>query len=287
LTHSFDIRNTQKIEELFEKNNFKAVIHTAAQPSHDWSEQEPITDFSINAFATLNILEIIRKQSPKTVFVFTSTNKVYGDQPNKLPIKEFKTRYDLPKKHKFYKGINESMSIDQSIHSVFGVSKTSADLMVQEYGKNFGLYTVGFRCGCLTGSGRAGTKLHGFLSYLVKSIKEKQSYTIIGYKGKQVRDNLHVSDLVAAFDTFIQKPKKGAVYNLGGGRESSISVIEAIELAKETLNIDKVKIKKINKPRTGDHIWYITDFKKFQNDYPNWSPKMSIKDTILDVKNSL
>lgn len=281
--HNFDIRDTVKLKKLFEKNKFYAVIHTAAQPSHDWSAKEPLTDFSINAVATLNILELIRTKNRKAIFIFTSTNKVYGDHPNSLPLKEEKTRYELPKNHKLYSGIDESMSLDQSIHSVFGVSKTAADLLVQEYGKNFGIHTGIFRCGCLTGSGHAGTKLHGFLAYLVKSLKENKKYTIIGYKGKQVRDNLHVNDLVRAFDEFIQNPKKGAVYNMGGGRDLSVSILEAIELTKKLLHLSSVKYTYTPEPRVGDHIWYVTNFHKFQKDFPQWKPAMSIEDIIVDI----
>lgn len=268
--HSFDIRNTKKIEELFKKNKFDLIIHTAAQPSHDWAARDPQTDFSINAGATLSLLEAYRTYCPDAVFLFTSTNKVYGDRPNSLPLIERATRYELPKNHQFYQGINESMSIDNTLHSVFGVSKTAADIMVQEYGKYFNLATGIFRCGCITGPAHSAARLHGFLAYLVQSIARGTSYTIYGYKGKQVRDNIHAYDLVTAFYEFYKKPKKGGVYNMGGGRHSNTSIIEAIAQIESLLG-KKAKVKIITTPRIGDHQWYISDVSKFKKDYPNWS----------------
>lgn len=267
--HQIDIRDNAKLEKIFKTTEFDLIIHTAAQPSHDWAAREPITDFSINALGTLYLLENFRKYSPKAGFIFTSTNKVYGDTPNYLPLIELETRYELPKDHKYYKGIDESMSIDDSKHSIFGASKVAADVMVQEYGKYFGLNTVVFRGGCLTGPAHSGAKLHGFLAYLIKCIANGEEYTIFGYKGKQVRDNIHSFDLVNAFYEFYKNPKQGEVYNMGGSRHSNTSMIEAIKKAEEILG-KKARVKYINKNRIGDHIWYISDVSKFQNHYPEW-----------------
>ena len=264
-----DIRDNDKLEDIFKKNKFDLIIHTAAQPSHDWAAKEPLTDFGVNAVGTLNLLEKYRKYSPEGVFIFTSTNKVYGDTPNYLPLLEQETRFEMPKKHKYYKGIDESMSIDNSKHSIFGASKVAADVMVQEYGKYFGLNTVAFRGGCLTGPQHSGAKLHGFLAYLIKCIATGTPYTIFGYKGKQVRDNIHSFDLVNAFYQFYLKPRQGEVYNIGGSRHSNISMLEAIKSAEKILG-KKAKVKYTDENRSGDHIWYISDVSKFQSHYPNW-----------------
>lgn len=269
-THiNVDIRNEKKINEIFKKNKIDLIIHTAAQPSHDWAAKEPLTDFTINALGTHILLEAFRKYAPEAVFIFTSTNKVYGDNPNKLPLKELKTRYELPKGHKFYSGINETMSLDDAIHSIFGVSKTAADLMVQEYGRYFNLKTGIFRGGCLTGPAHSAASLHGFLAYLVSSIVHRRVYTIFGYKGKQVRDNIHSFDVINAFYHFYQNPRAGEVYNLGGSRYSNISVMEAIGKI-EKISGKKAKIKYEPKNRIGDHIWYISDVSKFESHYPKW-----------------
>lgn len=267
--YDIDIRNKKTIEELFKGNKIDLIIHAAAQPSHDWAAREPLTDFTINALGTLILLEAFRKYSSDAVFIFTSTNKVYGDNPNKLPLKELTTRYELPINHKFYKGIDESMSLDNTTHSIFGVSKTSADLMVQEYGRYFNLKTGVFRGGCLTGVAHSAAQLHGFLAYLVSSIVNQKVYTIFGYKGKQVRDNIHSFDVVNAFYHFYKKPRIGEVYNLGGSRYSNISVIEAIEKIEKICG-KKAKIKYEPKNRIGDHIWYISDISKFKSHYPKW-----------------
>jgi CDP-paratose 2-epimerase len=277
--HDFDIRNNTKINDLFREKRFNLIIHTAAQPSHDWAAREPITDFSVNANATLIILEAVRNYAKEAIFIFTSTNKVYGDNPNKLDFIELKTRYELPRNHKFYKGINESMSIDNTTHSIFGVSKTAADLMVQEYGRYFGLRTVVFRCGCLTGQAHAAVKLHGFLAYLVKCIKERKPYSIIGFKGKQVRDNLHAYDLITAFDEYYKRPRIGEFYNMGGSRHSNISIIEAISKIEKILD-KKAKTTYVDFSRKGDHQWYISDVTKFQNHYPKWNYTYSIDKVI-------
>lgn len=268
--YNFDIRDENKLEEIFKNNSFDLIIHTAAQPSHDWAAKEPLTDFSINATATALLLENMRRYCLDSVFIFTSTNKVYGDTPNRLPLIELETRYELPKKHKFYNGINETMNIDTSLHSIFGASKVAADVMVQEYGKYFGLKTVSFRGGCLTGPAHAGAKLHGFLAYLIKCIKEEVPYTIFGYKGKQVRDNIHSYDLVNAFYHFYKKPRKGEVYNIGGARHSNTSILEAIKRIEKILS-KKAKIKYSKKNRIGDHIWYISNVSKFKSHYPSWN----------------
>ena len=267
--YGVDIRDRKTIAELFQKYTFDLIIHTAAQPSHDWAAKEPLTDFSVNALATLILLEATRRYAKDAVFIFTSTNKVYGDTPNRLPLVELKTRWELIKTHIFFKGIDESMSIDNSKHSIFGVSKLAADVMVQEYGKYFGMKTVAFRGGCLTGPTHSGTKLHGFLAYLIRCIARGDAYTIYGYKGKQVRDNIHSFDMVNAFYHFYQKPRSGEIYNIGGSRHSNTSILEVIS---KTENIfgKKAKIKYIDKPRNGDHIWYVSDVSKFKAHYPDW-----------------
>lgn len=278
--YSVDIRNNKKIEEVFKKYKFDLIIHTAAQPSHDWAAKEPFTDFTVNANGTLVMLENYRKYCPEAVFIFTSTNKVYGDLPNSLPLIEKNKRYELPKKHKYYNGIDESMSIDNSKHSIFGASKVAADIMVQEYGKYFNLPTGVFRGGCLTGSAHSGTQLHGFLAYLAKCVATGKKYTVFGYKGKQVRDNIHSFDLVNMFWNFYKKPRCGEVYNAGGSRHSNISMVEAIEKLEKMLNKKAVyEYKEDN--RIGDHIWYISDVSKFKKHYPKWKYKYNI-DMILE-----
>ena len=267
--YDYDIRDEQKIESLFKEFSFDVIIHTAAQPSHDWAAREPITDFTINANATLILLENYRKYCPGSAFIFTSTNKVYGDRPNTLPLKEADTRYELPQDHEFFNGINESMSIDNSKHSLFGASKLAADILVQEYGKYFNLKTGVFRGGCLTGPVHSATELHGFLAYLIKCVATGRKYTIFGYKGKQVRDNIHSFDLVNMFWHFYNNPGCGEVYNAGGSRHSNISVLEAIAKAEKLLG--KKAVYEYNESsRAGDHMWYITDVSKFKRDYPVW-----------------
>ncbi len=277
---AFDIRDEKKLRNLFKNVKFDLIIHTAAQPSHDWSAKEPVTDFTVNAYATILLLENYRTYCPDAVFIFTSTNKVYGSNPNLLPFVELETRWELPAGHRYYHGIQETMSLDNTIHSLFGVSKTSADLLVQEYGKYFGLRTTVFRCGCLTGPMHSAAKLHGFLAYLIKSIKEGKEYTIIGYKGKQVRDNMHSVDLVKACYEVYKRPKKGEVYNMGGSRHSNISVLEAIQKV-ETVLDKKATITYSSKPRIGDHKWYISDVSKFKTHYPTWQYTYDI-DTIIN-----
>jgi CDP-paratose 2-epimerase len=277
---NIDIRDVEKIKELFSKEKFDLIIHCAAQPSHDWAAKDPYTDFTINANGTLYLLDNFRKYCPDAVFIFTSTNKVYGDTPNLLPLIEKETRFELPEGHKYYNGIDESMSIDNSKHSLFGVSKLAADLLVQEYGKYFNLKTTVFRGGCLTGPAHSGTELHGFLAYLIKCIKTGRKYSIYGYKGKQVRDNIHSYDLVNAFYHCYLKPGYGEVYNMGGSRHSNISIIEAIKKI-EKLTGKKANTEYVDENRSGDHIWYISDVSKFKSHYHEWEYKYNI-DMILE-----
>ncbi len=279
-----NICKIKEIEKIFKKykDKINLVIHSAAQPSHDWAASNPELDFNVNAIGTLNMLRLSKKfLQKKTPFIYMSTNKVYGDNPNKLKIKKNKLRFKLINK-KLSGGINEKMSIDNCVHSFFGASKLSADIMVQEYGNNFGMNTVCFRAGCITGSKHSGAKLHGFLSYLVKRSLSEKKYTIIGYSGYQVRDNIHSSDLVNCFWEYYKKPKKGAVYNIGGGKKCSCSVLEAIKIIENKIN-KKIKINFIKKARTGDHMWWITDNKKFQNDYPKFKIKHNIQSIIEEI----
>ena len=268
------------VDFFLKEGPFDLIIHTAAQPSHDWAVKEPSTDFNINANGTLNLLEHYRKYSPQAVFIFTSTNKVYGDSPNVLEYNELLTRYTPVNQTLALNGFNESLSIDQSTHSLFGVSKTAADLLVQEYGRYFKLSTVIFRGGCLTGPNHSGVELHGFLSYLVKCAKTKTPYKIFGYNGKQVRDNISSTDLISAFDCYYNKPKEpGSVYNIGGGSYSNCSVLEAIDTIESILNT-KLTILFEPNARHGDHQWWITDTTKFKKDFPNWKQQDNIQ-TIL------
>ena len=282
--YNIDIRNTSGLEKIFRKynKNIKLILHCAAQPSHDYGKNFPIIDFNINATGTLNLLELTKKFCSDAPFIFMSTNKVYGDNPNKLNFTEKKTRWELKKTHKYYSGIDENFSIDSCTHSFFGVSKTYADLIVQEYGKNVGLKTVCFRSGCITGPNHSGAKLHGFLSYLVKLTLSKKKYSIIGYKGKQVRDNLHSYDLVNCFWHFFKKPRVGEIYNMGGGRYSNCSIIEALDMV-ENLTGFNIKEQKIKTPRIGDHIWYISSLKKFKKHYPKWKQKYNTKKIIEEL----
>ena len=288
LHHNLDIRNSAGIEKIFKKYKKKIsiIIHCAAQPSHDYGKNFPKLDFDVNAFGTLNLLELTKKYCSDAVFIFMSTNKVYGDNPNKLKFIEKKDRWELSKKSQFYNGITENFSIDECTHSFFGVSKTYADLIVQEYGNNVGLKTVCFRAGCITGPNHQGVPLHGFLSYLVKNCYEKKEYDLIGYKGKQVRDNLHSLDLVNCFWEYYKKPKPGKIYNMGGGRYSNCSIIEAINIFQKLTNIE-VKKNIIKKPRVGDHIWYISSLKRFKKDYTKWKQKYDTKKIIDELLSNL
>lgn len=284
--HNIDIRDYAGLEPIFKKygTDIKIVVHTAAQPSHDWAAKEPITDFTINANGTLNFLELTRLHCPKAVFIFTSTNKVYGDTPNFLPLVELEKRWEIDESHAYFKnGIDENMSIDNSKHSVFGASKVAADVMVQEYGKYFDMNTAVFRGGCLTGPQHSGAKLHGFLSYLMKCAITKDHYTIFGYKGKQVRDNIHAWDLVNMFWHFYQNPQSGGqVYNAGGGRFSNCSMLEAIEIC-EKITGNKMNYSYTDDNRSGDHIWYISDLTKFKAHYPAWDHKYDLDTTMTQI----
>ena len=279
-----DIREEYFLKSLFKKhgNAIGVVIHTAAQTSHDWAKKNPLMDYSVNADATLYLLESVRQYTSDAVFIFTSTNKVYGDTPNSLPLLELETRWELPESHRYFLGINESMSIDQSKHSVFGASKVAADIMVQEYGKYFGMKTTVFRGGCLTGPAHSGTKLHGFLAYLIRCIARGDEYTIFGYQGKQVRDNIHSLDLVNAFNEVYKNPRQGEVYNIGGSRHSNTSMLEAIAKAEKILG-KKAKYKIVKTARSGDHIWYISDVSKFKSHYPGWNYKYDGDQIIDDI----
>tara|TARA_B100001248_G_scaffold191487_1_gene146644 strand:- start:355 stop:1404 length:1050 start_codon:yes stop_codon:yes gene_type:complete len=281
---NIDIVNYQSLKKIFKKYNkkIKVIIHAAAQPSHDWAKDKPFIDFEINAKGTLNLLELTKLYCPDAPFIFMSTNKVYGDNPNFLPIYEKKTRWEIKRNHRFKNGIDETMSVDNCTHSFFGASKTYADLIVQEYGKNTGLKTACFRAGCITGPKHSGAKLHGFLSYLVKTSIKKREYSIIGYKGKQVRDNIHSYDLVSSFWEFFKNPTKGEVYNTGGGRYSNCSIIEALNIVEKIAGI-KIKRKILTKNRVGDHIWYITDMKKFKKKYPKWKQNYSTYKIIQEL----
>lgn len=283
--HALDIRNQDGVFSLFKRlgKRITCVVHTAAQPSHDWAAREPFTDFSVNATGTLVMLEALRLHCPDASFIFTSTNKVYGDTPNSLPLVERDLRWEVSPTHYFHEhGIDESMSIDQSRHSVFGASKVAADVMTQEYGRYFGLKTGVFRGGCLTGPAHSGAELHGFLAYLVKCAIEERKYTIFGYRGKQVRDNIHSFDLVNAFWHFHQAPKPGETYNMGGSRHSNCSVLEAIDLI-ERLSGKQLRYEISDQARSGDHIWWVSDIRKFQRDYPGWSYRYDLETIISEI----
>jgi len=295
--YNIDIRDYNKLNEIFSKysSDIDIVIHTAAQPSHDWAAKEPLTDFSINATGTMNMLEVTRLNCPKATFIFTSTNKVYGDRPNynydtgkiddyNLLIKEFESRYEgINRITGELSSIDETMSIDNTKHSVFGSSKVAADIMCQEYGKYFGMNVGIFRGGCLTGPNHAGAELHGFLSYLVKCIVNDKPYTIFGYKGKQVRDNIHSWDLVNMFWHFHQNPKKGEVYNAGGGRDNSTSILEAINTINRIAGTNWSNYTISEENRIGDHIWYISDLTKFKTNYPDWNITINLEETIKQM----
>ncbi len=279
-----DIRDELLIKNIFAEfgDDVKLIIHTAAQPSHDWAAHSPMTDFTVNANGTLVLLEATRKYCPGAVFIFTSTNKVYGDTPNRLPLVETDTRWEIAEDHKYYNGISEDMSIDSCMHSLFGASKVAADILVQEYGKYFDMRTASFRGGCLTGPNHSGTQLHGFLAYLVKCTVNNTPYTVFGYKGKQVRDNIHSYDLIQAFDHFYQNPRIGEVYNIGGSRHSHCSMLEAIQIA-EQVSGQQLEYTYQDSNRMGDHIWYVSDVSKFQRHYPDWKLTKNLTDIISEI----
>lgn len=287
--HSVDIRNEVEIQKIFDGYNedIKVIIHTAAQPSHDWAAKDPFKDFSVNANGTLVLLENFRKYCPRAVFIFTSTNKVYGDSPNELPLVELENRWEINESHPYFQfGIDENLRIDRTKHSLFGASKVAADVLVQEYGLYFNLKTGIFRGGCLTGPGHSGTALHGFLAYLMKCAITGSHYTIFGYKGKQVRDNIHSYDLVNMFYHFYRNPRSGEVYNAGGSRHSNCSMLEAIKICEEITG-KKMNFSYNNDNRIGDHIWYISDVRKFKNHYPDWNYKYNLEDILSQIHSAL
>jgi CDP-paratose 2-epimerase len=279
-----DIRDREGVEGLFARygREIELVVHTAAQPSHDWAASDPHTDFGVNAVGTLNLLQAAREHTPDATFVFCSTNKVYGDRPNFLPLVETDTRLELPEDHRWFGGIDLEMPIDACTHSIFGVSKAAADLMVQEYGRYFDMPTVCFRGGCLTGPQHAGAQLHGFLAYLMKCTVTGQPYTIFGYGGKQVRDNIHAADVVRAFGAFHVNPRPSAVYNLGGGRQSNVSMLEAIAMC-EQISGRTLDYTLSDEARIGDHRWWISDLEAFQHDHPDWRLTYGIEDVLRDI----
>jgi CDP-paratose 2-epimerase len=279
-----DIRDTDGIDRLFRAHaaELELVIHAAAQPSHDWAATEPVTDFTINANGTLNLLEAARRHKPEATFVFTSTNKVYGDHPNFLPLEERPTRLDLPDDHRYHGGIDTTMSIDATLHSLYGASKVAADVVVQEYGRYFEMPTVCFRAGCITGPNHAGARLHGFLSYLMRCTVTGTPYTIYGYQGKQVRDNIHGADLARAFAAFHEAPRAAAVYNIGGGRESNCSLLEAIDVC-ERISGQTLEWSLGEAPRLGDHRWWISDLEPFRADYPEWRLEYGIEEVLREI----
>lgn len=287
--YSIDIRDDKAVEELFAGygNDIKLIVHTAAQPSHDWAAKDPFKDFTVNANGTLVLLEMTRRHCQNAVFIFTSTNKVYGDTPNFLPLVELDTRWEINESHPYFKnGIDEKMSIDQTKHSLFGASKVAADVLVQEYGKYFDMKTGVFRGGCLTGPNHSGTQLHGFLSYLMKCAITGDHYTVFGYKGKQVRDNIHSFDLVNMFWHFYQNPRCGEVYNAGGSRHSNCSMQEGIAICEEITG-KKMNYSYSETNRIGDHIWWISDVSKFKAHYPEWDFKFNITDILTQIHNSM
>ncbi len=279
-----DIRDREAVDRVFKEfgKDIALIVHTAAQPSHDWAAREPLTDFSVNALGTLHLLEAARAHCPGAVFIFTSTNKVYGDTPNRLPLVERDSRWEISDAHPFFKGIDETMSIDQTKHSLFGVSKVAADVMVQEYGRYFGMKTACFRGGCLTGPSHAGAELHGFLAYLMKCTVTGRSYRVFGYKGKQVRDNIHSHDLVEAFWQFFRNPREAEVYNLGGSRHSNCSMLEAIALCEE-ISGKKLDWSYVDENRSGDHIWWISDVARFQLHYPQWRYRYGLREILTEI----
>lgn len=279
-----DIRDRDAVESLFAEHGtaIELVVHAAAQPSHDWAASAPLVDFEVNAVGTLNLLEATRRHAPDAVFVFTSTNKVYGDTPNRLPLVEQGDRLELPVDHPYYEGIDTSMSIDRTLHSLFGASKASADLLVQEYGRYFGMATSCFRAGCLTGPNHAGTRLHGFLSYLMRCTITGEQYTVMGYDGKQVRDNIHSADLVRAFDAVRRDPRPASVYNIGGGRRSNCSMLEAIRMC-EQVSGRTLDWRYDDTARVGDHRWWISDLSEFRRDYPDWNLRFDLESILRQI----
>jgi CDP-paratose 2-epimerase len=283
--HDVDIRNSSAVSDIFARygRDIALIIHAAAQPSHDWAATDPPVDFTVNANGTSVMLEATRRFAPQSVFIFMSTNKVYGDTPNQLPLVELETRWELDPSHPYAaRGIPESMSIDHTMHSLFGVSKLAADLLVQEYGRYFGMQTACFRGGCLTGPNHSGTQLHGFLAYLMKCAVTETPYTIFGYKKKQVRDNIHSVDLIRAFHEFFKNPSLGEIYNIGGGRSSNCSMLEAIAIC-QNITGKELHAKYVEENRRGDHIWWISDLAHFQERHPGWKPEYDVPGILQEI----
>jgi CDP-paratose 2-epimerase len=282
--HNIDIRESSQVSAIFAQysSDIALVIHTAAQPSHDWAARDPQMDFTVNANGTLNLLEATRQFAISAPFIFTSTNKVYGATPNQLPLIEQDLRWEIDPTHRYAQGIGEDMSIDRTLHSLFGASKVAADVLVQEYGRYFGMLTACFRGGCLTGPNHSGAQLHGFLAYLMKCTMTGTPYSIFGYKGKQVRDNIHSADLISAFHEFFKAPRSGEVYNIGGGRFSNCSMLEAIKICEEITG-NKLNHTYVEQNRTGDHIWWISDLSRFAEHYPNWKLKYDIRGILGEI----
>jgi CDP-paratose 2-epimerase len=279
-----DIRDDARVDALFKRHGkaVSLVVHAAAQPSHDWAARDPRTDFSVNATGTLVLLEAVRAHCPDAVFIFTSTNKVYGDRPNRLPLRELETRFEIEETHRYKGGIDETMSVDATLHSLFGASKVAADVLVQEYGRYFGMKTGVFRGGCLTGPSHSGAELHGFLAYLMKCVVTGQLYRVFGYGGKQVRDNIHSHDLVRAFQSFFSNPRSGEVYNIGGGRASNCSMLEAIEQC-ETIAGRELQWEYVPQERRGDHMWWISSLRKFEEHYPEWRLRHDVDSILREI----
>ena len=279
--YSIDIRDRDAVFDIFKSTRFDVVIHCAAQPSHDLARELPFIDFEVNVLGTLNLLEAARQLAPDCTFIHMSTNKVYGDAPNEVPLVELETRYEYARVHDVC-GIGEDCRVDQCLHSLFGASKLASDILAQEYARYFGMNIGVFRAGCLTGPAHSSVELHGFLSYLVKTAVARQTYSVYGYKGKQVRDNLHSYDVIQAFEAFRRAPRPGEVYNLGGGRENSVSVLEAIQLIEKSTGRE-TRWTYIDTPRIGDHICYISDTRKFRSHYPGWSVTRSLEQIIIEL----
>lgn len=284
LHESVDIRDRSGVERIFARyaSEISLVIHCASQPSHDWAARDPEMDFTVNANGTLVLLEATRQFAPNAVFIFTSTNKVYGDTPNRLPLVEQELRWEIDPNHAYAPGIPESMSIDHTLHSLFGASKVAADVLVQEYGRYFGLRTACFRGGCLTGPNHSGAQLHGFLAYLMRCAVTDTPYTVFGYKGKQVRDNIHSADLIRAFDHFFNAPRVAEVYNIGGGRFSNCSMLEAIAQC-EALTGRPMRWTYQEANRTGDHVWWISDLARFESHYPEWKLEYDVPGILREM----
>jgi len=279
--HDLDIRDRAAMFDLVRTRRPDLLVHCAAQPSHDLARDRPFDDFEVNAVGTLNLLEAVRQHAPETPFAFMSTNKVYGDAPNERPLVEQATRWEYADPAD-WEGIDEGCRVDATLHSLFGASKLAADVMVQEYGRYFGIPTVCFRGGCLTGPNHSAAELHGFLAYVARALREGRVYRIYGYKGKQVRDNLHSYDVCAAFEAFYRNPRVAAVYNLGGGRANSISVLEAVARFEELMG-GKLRVEYIDRNRAGDHICYISDLRRLRADYPDWDVTRSLDDILREI----